>query len=111
MRVCSTISVSMLAAVTAATEAEDWSSPSLDPFKLLDGVKFLNKGDGYNGSEWTESDYLTGGDYLSGFGAYEPSKAEPYSEVAQAERYKVDQAYPYEPVEYVDRKEDSYSGR
>ena len=96
MRVCSTISVSMLAAVTAATEAE-WSNPNLDPVYLYDGVDFIVNG----GSS----------DYLSSYGAYEPSKAEPYSAVASEARCKIEKKYPKEPVEYVDRKEDSYTGR
>ena len=87
MRVCSTISVSMLAAAAAATEAE-WSAdlPNLDLDNLLDGVNHTKEGS----------------DYLSGYGAFEPSKAEPFSHFASHENFNVGQAYPQEHVEYAE---------
>jgi len=83
MSVCSTISVAMLAAVTAATEAE-WSNPELDNAKLFNRVDFKDDNDFLEqGSAYLEDhSFLSGGDYLTGFGAYEPSKSAPYSVAA-----------------------------
>jgi hypothetical protein len=83
MRTCSTISLAMLAAVTAATEAE-WANFELDNANLFGRIDSKDVNDFLEqGSALLEDHSLPSrGDYLTGFGAYEPSKSAPYSAVA-----------------------------
>ena len=73
----------MLAAVTAATEAE-WSNHELNKANLFGRLDFKEVNDFLEqGSALLEDHSLPSeGDYLTGFGAYEPSKSAPYSAVA-----------------------------
>ena len=73
----------MLAAFTAATD-DEWPYPELDNANTFGRIDFKDVNDFLEqGSALLEDHSLPSrGDYLTGFGAYEPSKSAPYSKVA-----------------------------